>query len=60
MIFRTCDYCGAHLDPGEACGCREEAATPEEHRCGTETVPHMDNTYNTKKEEVTNVTGKKH
>lgn len=22
--FKTCQYCGAHLDPGERCTCREE------------------------------------
>lgn len=21
--YRTCKYCGAHLDPEERCGCRE-------------------------------------
>lgn len=21
MIYRTCPYCGAHLDPGERCDC---------------------------------------
>ena len=25
MIFRECDLCGASLDPGERCNCREEA-----------------------------------
>ena len=25
MIFRTCPDCGANLDPGEKCRCREEA-----------------------------------
>lgn len=24
MIFKTCEYCGAHLDPGEDCDCRRE------------------------------------
>jgi len=23
-MFRTCEYCGASLDPGERCDCREE------------------------------------
>lgn len=26
MKFRECDICGAYLDPGERCTCREEAA----------------------------------
>lgn len=24
MGYKTCPYCGAHLDPGETCDCREE------------------------------------
>lgn len=24
MSYKTCPYCGAHLDPGETCDCREE------------------------------------
>lgn len=32
--YRTCDYCGAALDPGERCDCeKEKAARP----AGTET-----------------------
>ena len=23
-FFKTCTYCGAHLDPGETCECRYE------------------------------------
>lgn len=26
MKYRECDICGASLDPGEKCTCREEAA----------------------------------
>lgn len=25
MIFRECELCGAALDPGERCTCKEEA-----------------------------------
>ena len=25
MGYKTCPYCGAHLDPGETCDCRDEA-----------------------------------
>ena len=25
MIFRECELCGAALDPGERCNCKEEA-----------------------------------
>lgn len=28
MGYKTCPYCGANLDPGEKCGCREEDAAP--------------------------------
>ena len=24
--YKTCPLCGAHLDPGEVCECKEEAA----------------------------------
>ena len=24
--YRVCPYCGSHLDPGEACDCRERPA----------------------------------
>ena len=24
MIFRTCSHCGANLDPGEVCDCRDK------------------------------------
>lgn len=24
MYFRICQYCGAYLDPGESCDCREK------------------------------------
>ena len=35
--FRTCPRCGAHLDPGEACDCRDGFGfiielTPQERR----------------------------
>ncbi len=23
MFFNTCEYCGANLDPGERCDCRD-------------------------------------
>ena len=25
--YRTCPLCGAHLDPGESCGCQEAKNT---------------------------------
>ena len=38
MLYRTCEYCGAHLDPGEPCDCRNGGAA-------------TDIQYKTKKEE---------
>lgn len=26
--YRTCSYCGANLDPGERCDCRDERLSP--------------------------------
>lgn len=26
--YRTCPYCGAHLDPGEVCDCQGKEKTP--------------------------------
>lgn len=32
-IYRTCPRCGAHLDPGEVCDCKEgEKKSVEHHR----------------------------
>ena len=47
MLYRTCEYCGAHLDPGEHCDCREEGAA-------------TDDIYRTKKEEEADVIGEEH
>ena len=31
MPYRTCEYCGAALDPGELCDCqREPISVPQE------------------------------
>ncbi len=27
MYYKTCPHCGAHLDPGERCDCKREAAS---------------------------------
>lgn len=32
MNYKTCPYCGAHLDPGEQCDCRENEKEPEDSR----------------------------
>lgn len=35
MIYKTCPYCGAHLDPGERCDCdgaKKEAALLQQKR----------------------------
>lgn len=31
-MYRKCPYCGANLDPGEICDCREKAAPGEQDR----------------------------
>lgn len=30
MYYNRCERCGAYLDPGERCDCREEAARMKE------------------------------
>lgn len=30
MGYKTCPYCGAHLDPGEPCDCRKETVAPQQ------------------------------
>ena len=27
MYYKICEYCGAHLDPGERCDCRDITAS---------------------------------
>lgn len=29
MKYKICEYCDAHLDPGETCDCRKEPETGE-------------------------------
>lgn len=31
MFYMTCEYCGAHLDPGEPCECRKHTDSPREY-----------------------------
>ncbi len=59
-IFRTCEYCGAHLDPGEPCDCREEEAAVGERCTCHGAALHIDSQYNHKKEESTDVIGEEH
>lgn len=28
MMYHTCPYCGANLDPGERCDCQKEESAP--------------------------------
>lgn len=49
MIFRTCEYCEAHLDPGETCSCQEEEAPVERHCCVTAAAPHINIPHNAQK-----------
>ncbi|MDF2984930.1 MAG: hypothetical protein K0R50_440 [Eubacterium sp.] len=30
MIYRTCIYCGANLDPNETCDCAKKEAAPQQ------------------------------
>lgn len=30
MGYKVCPYCGANLDPGERCDCRDEVATSQQ------------------------------
>ncbi len=30
MGYKTCPYCGAHLDPGETCDCQKETAQSDQ------------------------------
>lgn len=60
MMFRVCEYCSAHLDPGEPCDCQNEKATVEEYRCNISTAQNINNPQTIKKEETTDVIRKKH
>lgn len=31
LYFKTCEYCGAALDPGERCDCRKAKAARRPH-----------------------------
>lgn len=44
MYYKTCPHCGAHLDPGEKCDCRDKR----------ETAPGAANTGDGKNESATN------
>ncbi len=39
--YRTCPYCGAHLDPGETCDCKEKTAVSAANTDGG-MVEHVD------------------
>lgn len=60
MIFRICEYCGAYLDPGESCDCRDEKSAVEERCCNTAAALHINNPQNIKKEEASDVIRKKY
>ncbi len=36
MMYTVCEYCGAHLDPGEPCECRKYTDLPGQ--CGNEEI----------------------
>lgn len=46
MGYKTCPYCGAHLDPGEVCDCQTEVATSQPGQS-----EHNSSEYGKKKEE---------
>jgi len=48
MIFRTCDYWGANLDPGEICDCREQKA-PAERTCCENAAQYIKNAHSDQK-----------
>ena len=54
--FRTCSYCGANLDPGERCDCREERPSPSKSQTfgilEKKTARGADNTTDGKAEQV--------
>ena len=41
-IFRICPHCGAHLDPGELCDCKETAAHVLAHEDGKNEITGRD------------------
>lgn len=46
--FKTCPYCGANLDPGEVCDCRDKAKTPAgAANAGEGRVEHVDHDVST-------------
>lgn len=47
MLYWTCERCGANLDPGEPCDCRDGGSA-------------TDGIYRTKKEEEADVIGEEH
>lgn len=36
--YRTCPYCGLHLDPGERCDCRDEKTAADAANIGDDEV----------------------
>lgn len=32
--YRTCEFCGVHLDPGERCDCRKDQEPAEADKTG--------------------------
>lgn len=43
MYYDKCPYCGANLDPGEKCDCREESTKKEQPQSARAVlVPQMD------------------
>lgn len=49
MGYKVCPYCGASLDAGEKCDCRDEVATSQQENGGQNNRSRMDKN---KKEET--------
>ena len=51
MIYRTCPYCGAALDPCEICDCREQRTESEARETKERELPGATNTEQLKVEQ---------
>lgn len=43
MMYRTCPYCGAHLDFGEVCDCKQKNDCDREARRGDDNKNEKEN-----------------
>lgn len=53
MYYNVCPHCGAHLDPGEVCDCRDEQAAKVRRRlANTMRIQELLNNNDFKQEEL--------